>query len=422
MRAAIEAYDTSYHYSSLKCDLRTFFENHFEYVMKTENFKNISPETAKDLFLMLLKHKCPKCPQKCLTFMEKCVENITKPFGKEFFISGIQQVLEVIEWKYVFDEKILNSKILNDKQKIEILIKHKDYVKQNDTFSIEPQTHEELPEDELSKNNTLFFKNCQKNFFNLFQDSDSKDCEFVFADGTSLRAHKTVLAMSSKVFYAMFYGPMRQNGSIEITDIDPSIFEMLLKMMYYQKIDELINETSETLSHLYAALQKYAFDAGLDFIRPYLVCREQDLFLFYELAEMFSDSELEELCRDQLYYPYPSVNSQYFLSAKPETLIKIFTAESLNCEIYDAIQALECYIEANSYKNIDIREKISDLIDLIDFDNVEDKAVILNTNLLTDQQKLILFRNLVRKESQEIQSTAQDNAEKTESDSSDDDD
>lgn len=66
----------------------------------------------------------------------------------------------------------------------------------------------------------------------VLEFGDCTDVIFTFGDSppSISKAHKLILAMRSDVFYAMFYGPMKEEESkIKITDIRHHIFEIMLK-------------------------------------------------------------------------------------------------------------------------------------------------------------------------------------------------
>lgn len=82
------------------------------------------------------------------------------------------------------------------------------------------------------------------------------DCSF-FISGKDFKAHKLILGISSPVFEAMFYGPLSSNNSIEITDIEPDIFQLLLNYIYTDTVE--LSSIEEAFELLYAS-RKYMVD------------------------------------------------------------------------------------------------------------------------------------------------------------------
>ncbi|XP_045762107.1 kelch-like protein 28 [Maniola jurtina] len=90
----------------------------------------------------------------------------------------------------------------------------------------------------------------------LLVSSDWSDCSFSVC-GQKIKAHKLILGVSSPVFEAMFYGPLCTNDDILITDIEPTIFQLLLNYVYTDKLD--INSIEEAYNMMYAS-RKYMLE------------------------------------------------------------------------------------------------------------------------------------------------------------------
>ncbi|CAC5406967.1 unnamed protein product [Mytilus coruscus] len=64
-------------------------------------------------------------------------------------------------------------------------------------------------------------------------------CDVTFhvgTDKTPIKAHKYMLASSSPVFYSMFEGPLAEKGTVQIVDMEPEYFNMILQFIYTDKI------------------------------------------------------------------------------------------------------------------------------------------------------------------------------------------
>ncbi|CAM0909176.1 unnamed protein product [Alopecurus aequalis] len=103
------------------------------------------------------------------------------------------------------------------------------------------------------------------NLANLLESTEGADVCFKVKEEV-FPAHKIILAMSSPVFRADFYGPMRdeQRRSIVVDDMQPAVFRGLLHFIYTDSLppmDELNDgEYEETLRHLLVAADKYALE------------------------------------------------------------------------------------------------------------------------------------------------------------------
>ena len=79
-----------------------------------------------------------------------------------------------------------------------------------------------------AKRNTLLERNKY-----MFNNPLMSDIKFAFPDTKrTIPAHKYVLAISSPVFFAMFYGDLAESrDTINITDCDPDIFLHFLRFI-----------------------------------------------------------------------------------------------------------------------------------------------------------------------------------------------
>lgn len=82
------------------------------------------------------------------------------------------------------------------------------------------------------------------------------DCTFSVAD-QKFKAHKLILGISSPVFEAMFYGPLSTDDDIQITDIHPDIFQLILNYIYTDKVE--ITSIEHAFELLYAS-RKYLLE------------------------------------------------------------------------------------------------------------------------------------------------------------------
>lgn len=80
-----------------------------------------------------------------------------------------------------------------------------------------------------------------ESFEHLLNDNEMIDCHFVFikenGDQDELKenrigAHKTILSARSKVFKAMFYGPLSGKDEVEIADISMNTFNLMLRYLF----------------------------------------------------------------------------------------------------------------------------------------------------------------------------------------------
>lgn len=143
--------------------------------------------------------------------------------------------LESIKWDLVPLEKIIQSPILNNQQRVEFL---KNQLEVNQTnikinsssqglkFSIPNFIQPKMKE----KNREILLNKVVTIIGHLYNEQKYTDCEFLFLnEEETLKAHKLVLCFSSQVFEVIFYGYNGQKIPVEIKNTDKTTFELVLK-------------------------------------------------------------------------------------------------------------------------------------------------------------------------------------------------
>ena len=108
-------------------------------------------------------------------------------------------------------------------------------------------------------------------------------------------AHKFVLAISSPVFYAMFYGEMAETAdTIQLPDCD---YKSLLELFRFLYSDEVNLSGSNVMQVLYLA-KKYLVPSLADKCTEYLQehLGASNVFSVLPQAQTFEDKDLEEWC------------------------------------------------------------------------------------------------------------------------------
>ena len=157
----------------------------------------------------------------------------------------------------------------------------------------------------------------------------------------SIPAHKFVLAISSPVFYAMFYGEMAETAStIELPDCD---YESLLELFRYLYSDEVNLTGSNVMQVLYLA-KKYLVPSLADKCTEYL--REHlevsNAFSILPQAQKFEDKDLEERCWKIIeLHTEEAVTSDDFVTLERSIVESIVKRERLNVKEVDLFKAVD---------------------------------------------------------------------------------
>ncbi|XBI41606.1 hypothetical protein VPH35_126053 [Triticum aestivum] len=103
------------------------------------------------------------------------------------------------------------------------------------------------------------------NLSNLLGATEGADVSFIVKHEV-FSAHKIILAMRSVVFWAEFYGPMRdeQRCIVTVEDMHPAAFRGLLHFIYKDSLPRMgdlnNDEYEEMLRHLLVAVDRYAME------------------------------------------------------------------------------------------------------------------------------------------------------------------
>ena len=157
----------------------------------------------------------------------------------------------------------------------------------------------------------------------------------------SIPAHKFVLAISSPVFYAMFYGEMAETAStIELPDCD---YESLLELFRYLYSDEVNLTGSNVMQVLYLA-KKYLVpslaDKCTEYLREHL--EASNVFSILPQAQKFEDKDLEERCWSVIdWHTEEAVTSDDFVTLERSIVESVVKRERLNVKEVDLFKAVD---------------------------------------------------------------------------------
>ncbi|KAF8646557.1 hypothetical protein HU200_065779 [Digitaria exilis] len=133
----------------------------------------------------------------------------------------------------------------------------------------------------------------------LLDDADGSDVSFDVG-GEEFHAHRAVLAARSPVFRAQLLGSMAEAkmSCVTLHDIKPGTFQIMLRFMYTDKLEESSSATIEVFQNLLAAADMFQLD------RLKLLCAQklwervsaENVATVLGCAERHSCSELKSMC------------------------------------------------------------------------------------------------------------------------------
>ena len=192
-------------------------------------------------------------------------------------------------------------------------------------------------------------------FNNPFMSDIAFSCE---GSDKKFFAHKYVLATSSAVFYAMFYGELAEkNPVVHLSDTDEESLEEFLRFLY---TDECNFTTDNALFMLYLA-KKYIVpslaEKCLEFFEANFA--GENVFILMQQAIQFDEKKLEEICWHFIDLETSEVVvCDGFTDISQATLVELLKREPLNVEEVDLFKAVLKWSEAEcSRKGIEANAK-----------------------------------------------------------------
>lgn len=207
------------------------------------------------------------------------------------------------------------------------------------------------------KNNETLAKFTEK----LFLDIESADVFFIIDDGFDtverIPGHKYLLAAISDVFYAMFYGELKELGDITVYDVDPDIFKVFLKFAYYEHVDLTIKNVVQ-LMHLgeyYNVVN--CFHASVNFLKKNVTSEVVCTVLKHAL--LYNENELETICANQIAVNTKKVFlSNDFLNCDREVLRYILYMDVISCSEMEVFEACMAWVKAKGKQGAVIKQLI----------------------------------------------------------------
>ena len=184
----------------------------------------------------------------------------------------------------------------------------------------------------------------------IFNNELLSDVKFVVPASTEeseskkvIPAHKFVLAVSSPVFFAMFYGQMAETkDSIELPDC---AYESLLELFRFLYSDKVNLSGSNVMQVLYLA-NKYMVPSlhqkCTEYLRDNL--KASNVFSILPHAQKFEDKDLEDRCWKVIEKRTEEVvTSDEFVTVERSLVESVVKREVLNVNELELFKAVDCW-------------------------------------------------------------------------------
>ena len=180
----------------------------------------------------------------------------------------------------------------------------------------------------------------ERNSF-MLNNSLMSDIKFVFPNNTIIPAHKYVLAISSSVFFSMFYSDETESrNTIEITDCEAAFFLNFLRFIY---TDEVYFEDVDCAMKVWYIAEKYDVP---------LLARECVMFIDGNMnpaqsidvlrhAREVNEKTLETACWEMIDHNAETISKdECFLRIEKEFLLSFIERSSLHIEEIQLFNAI----------------------------------------------------------------------------------
>ena len=241
----------------------------------------------------------------------------------------------------------------------------------------------------------------------MFNNPVMSDIKFVFPDHDkqSIPAHKYVLATSSPVFFAMFYGELRETKeTIEIRESDPDIFLQFLCFLY---CDEVTYQDENNAIQLWYLADKYDVSSlvtkCLDFLDGAI--KPLNAFDIIPHARKLNTEKLEESCWEVIdYNAQDIIDDNSFSELSHELLLEFVKRSSLRIDELSLFKAVDrwatkrCADETKAVNGASKRSLLGeDLVEHIRFQAMspqEFSNVVITSDLLSKDEIIDVLRTL----------------------------
>ena len=215
-------------------------------------------------------------------------------------------------------------------------------------------------------------------------------------------AHKFMLAISSPVFYAMFYGEMAETAdTIQLPDCD---YTSLLELFRFLYSDEVNLSGSNVMQVLYLA-KKYLVPSLADKCTEYLQehLEASNVFSVLPQAQKFEDKDLEERCWEVIETQTENaLMSEGFVTLERSVVESVVKRERLNVKEVELFKAVDHW----ATKEVERQRLIPDgvvkrrilgeeIVKAIRFPVMSQKefASVLDCDILTKEEIVLMMKH-----------------------------
>lgn len=168
-----------------------------------------------------------------------------------------------------------------------------------------------------------------------YMNARTADVFFTFDNSDErIPAHKSVLSAASKVFDAMFYGPMAVNGDVRLPGKSPEAFKHFLKFCYLDEVALKVTNITDVMG----MLSEYQMSEGLMVCGRFLadnwtIANIDEISSMYDWAINLHMDEFQAFCERKIGVHAEKIfKTNDFLTSSFAVLDRILALDSLLCD------------------------------------------------------------------------------------------
>ena len=241
----------------------------------------------------------------------------------------------------------------------------------------------------------------------MFNNELLSDVKFVVRQGGSestknIPAHKFLLAISSPVFFAMFYGELAETkDSIDISDCE---YKSLLEFFRFIYSDKVSLNPDNVMQVLYLA-KKYMLPSLADKCTEYLGKNLDASNVFHVLpdAQKYEEKDLLDRCWEVIdQQTDEAVKSDGFVTIERSVVEELVDRDSLNVQEVELFKAVDCWVTKECEKqglaaDGSVKRRIlgEQIVKAIRFPVMEEKEfadAVLDSGILTHRESFDMVK------------------------------
>ncbi|KAG4079203.1 hypothetical protein HA402_015859 [Bradysia odoriphaga] len=217
---------------------------------------------------------------------------------------------------------------------------------------------------------------CKRSCSKLYLDGETADVHFIFNEnGTEEKvpAHKYMLAIGSPVFKSMFYGDLKEEGDVSITDSSAEPFMEFLQFFYLANVKLTIENAAEVMN----LVNKYGIIDCFSVVETFLMKNFSMAIAVQalELSITFDRIDFRQFVLNKVMEkPVEFFSTEPFKYCSMDLLKMILNCENFDCDEICVFRACISWSEMACIKNnldqrnmTNIREQLKDCLYQIQF-------------------------------------------------------